>query len=101
MPKLITVERAEREIKRLQHYINLVDTYPDDTLEKWIIKEYAYTNSIVKVIQNANEKGLTHQDEPLTKEYVTSVISGKGNDELHRLLRSGYNARIKHSKTKY
>lgn len=25
MAKLITVERAERELKRLQHYINLVE----------------------------------------------------------------------------
>ena len=41
--KLITVERAEKEINRLQKYIELVENYEADTLEKWIVKEYAYT----------------------------------------------------------
>lgn len=101
MAKLITVERAEREIKRLQHYINLVKAYEDNTLEKWIIKEYAYTNSIVKVINNAKEKGITHQGKPLEREYAIAVISGKATDELHRILKSGYNSKVKPNKSKY
>ncbi|WEZ71216.1 hypothetical protein [Bacillus altitudinis] len=39
--KLITVTRAQAEINRLQQYISLVEEYQADTLEKWIIKEYA------------------------------------------------------------
>jgi hypothetical protein len=37
--KLITVSRAEAEIRRLQQYINLVEEYQANTLEKWIIKD--------------------------------------------------------------
>ena len=49
--KLITVERAEKEINRLQKYIELVENYEANTLEKWIVKEYAYTNSVVEVVK--------------------------------------------------
>ncbi len=34
MPKLITVKRAKEEIERLNHYINLVEAYETDTIEK-------------------------------------------------------------------
>ncbi|MEK5499617.1 hypothetical protein [Bacillus sp. FSL M8-0168] len=95
MPKLITVQRAYDEIKRLQHYIELAETYEADTLGKWIIKEYAYTNSITEVVKRANSKGFTYNGAPLDKQYVTSIISGKATDELHRLLRSGYRLKIK------
>jgi hypothetical protein len=46
MEKLITVRRAKEEIKRLQEYIDLAESYEADTLEKLIIKEYAFTNSM-------------------------------------------------------
>lgn len=48
MAKLITVQRAEKAMQQLQYYI-LVESYEADTLEKWIIKEYAYTNRLVEV----------------------------------------------------
>ncbi|MBT2736551.1 hypothetical protein [Bacillus sp. ISL-7] len=80
MAKLITVDRAKEEVKRLQQFINLVESYQSDTLEKQIIKEYALTNSIVKVTQNLN----------IEREYATSVIKSRGSDELHKLMRSMY-----------
>jgi hypothetical protein len=88
--KLITVSRAEAEIKRLQHYITLVEDYQADTLEKWIIKEYAYTNSINEVVKRANAKGIT-----LDQAYAKSVLKGKATGELHKMLQSGYLARLK------
>ncbi|WP_042461740.1 hypothetical protein [Neobacillus dielmonensis] len=91
--KLITVPRAEAEIRRLQQYITLVEEYQADTLEKWIIKEYAYTNSITEVVKRANAKGLA-----LDQTYAKSVLKGKASDELHRMLRSGYLARLKPKK---
>jgi hypothetical protein len=99
MAKLITVSRAEKEIKRLQHYIELAESYEADTLEKWVIKEYAVTNSLVEVIKRANEKGYSNNGKPIDKPYVVSIVNGKALDELHRLLKSGYNHKIKPSKT--
>ncbi len=94
-PKLITVERAEKEINRLQKYIELVENYEADTLEKWIVKEYAYTNSIVEVVKRINDRGFTINERPVDKKYVTSILDGKIMDELHRFLRLGYRQRIK------
>jgi capsid portal protein len=91
--KLITVPRAEAEIKRLQQYITLVEEYQADTMEKWIIKEYVYTNGITEVVKRANAKGMA-----LEQAYAKSVLKGKASDELHRMLRSGYLARLKPKK---
>jgi phage tail protein X len=94
--KLITVPRAQSEIKRLQQYITLVEGYQADTLEKWIIKEYAYTNSITEVVKRANSKGIS-----LDQAYAKSVLKGKASDELHKMLRSGYLARLKPKKERF
>jgi hypothetical protein len=59
----------------------------------WIIKEYAYTNSITEVVKRANAKGM-----PLDQAYAKSILKGKAGDELHRMLRSGYLARLKPKK---
>jgi hypothetical protein len=91
--KLITVSRAQAELRRLQQYITMAEEYQADTLEKWIIKEYAYTNSITEVVKIANAKGIT-----LDQVYAKSVLKGKASDELHRILRSGYLARLKPKK---
>ncbi|QIZ07649.1 hypothetical protein HFZ78_13650 [Priestia megaterium] len=91
--KLITVQRAQAEISRLQHYISLVENYEADTLEKWIIKEYAFTNSITEVVKRATSKGMA-----LDQAYTKSVLKGKASGELHKMLRSGYLARLKPKK---
>ncbi|MDQ0999780.1 hypothetical protein QFZ28_000180 [Neobacillus niacini] len=98
MAKLITVSNAQKEIKRLQHYVDLVESYEADTLEKWIIKEYAFTNSLVEVAKRANDKGFTLNGEPIDKTYAVSIVNGKAQDELHRLLRLGYQQKIKPNK---
>ncbi|SMQ75928.1 hypothetical protein SAMN05444673_2571 [Bacillus sp. OV166] len=80
MTKLMTLERAKNEIIKLQNYVTLVESYPVDTVEQEIIKEYAITNSIGKVTEKLK----------IDREFVTNVIKSRGNDELHKLMRSGY-----------
>lgn len=98
MAKLITVSRAEEEVKRLQYYIELAESYEADTLEKWVIKEYAFTNSLIEVVKRANSKGYIKNGNPIDKHYVVSIVNGKAQDELHRLLKSWYNQKIKPNK---
>jgi hypothetical protein len=95
---LITVQRAQAEIKRLQHYVDLVESYSADTLEKWIIKEYAYTNSIIEVTKRANDRNFSRNGLEIDKVYVTSVIANKATDELHKILKSGYKRKAKLNK---
>lgn len=90
MEKLITISKAKRELERLQKYIELVETYEADTLEKKIIKEYAMTNSILKVSQTLN----------IDRKYILDVINMRGSDELHKIIRSGYMVKTKHNRRK-
>jgi hypothetical protein len=95
MNKLITVQKAKQEIKRLQEYVTLAESYEEDTLEKAIIKEYAITNNLSKVIEKVNERGFTQNDKPVDRAYVVSVVNGDPEDELHRIMRKGYRAKIR------
>jgi len=90
MAKLITVEKAQKEVIRLKHYLNLVENYETDTIEKWILKEYAITNSIKQIVQNASEHHFNHRGCLIDRQFVTDVIKSKPNDELHKILKSGY-----------
>lgn len=98
MTKLITVQQAKNKVKELQEYIDLVENYQADTLDKWIIKEYGYTNSFTEIVQRANVKGFTVNKNPINKEYVKSVIVGKASDPLHKKLKAAYKTRIKNIK---
>ena len=63
-----------------------------------IIREYAFTNSIAKIIKMLEQRGYALNGNPITKEYVKAVIKSKTNDKLHRILKSGYLKRTKHSR---
>jgi hypothetical protein len=100
MAQLITVKRAKKEIERLQNYLELVDNYAADTIEKMIIKEYAFTNSGSEVASNFEQQGITMNGKPIKKEDVLAVIKGNPSDELHKILKSGYLKRTKHSRNR-
>lgn len=85
MTKLISVRRAKEEVRRLSLYISLVESYEADTLEKLIIKEYAYTNSIPEVIRILNSRGIE-----VERQYILDVIKSKPKDELHKIVKTGY-----------
>jgi hypothetical protein len=68
----------------------LVENYEANTLERFIIKEYAYTNSIIEITRRLNRRGYLLNGKTIEKEYVRDVINSKPSDELHRILRSGY-----------
>lgn len=100
--KLMTYDRAKRELERLNRYISLVDAYPSNTLEQWIIKEYAMTNSLVEVARRANENGLRiNGGVEIDRDYLVLVVDSKpkSDDELHKLLRNGYRAKSRAIKT--
>lgn len=98
LPKLITVNKAIEEIKRLQEYIDLVNSYETDTLERVIIKEYAYTNSIAKVTKMLVDQGYMKNGSPINTKDVSEIIKSRSSDKLHRLIRSGYLQRTKHNR---
>ncbi|WHY64667.1 hypothetical protein [Neobacillus sp. SuZ13] len=86
--KFITLDRARKEIIRLQKYVNLVEAYKPINLEQEIILEYAKTSSIPEVSKNLN----------VSYEKVVEVISSKGKDELHKTMRSWYMYKTKNQR---
>lgn len=54
MKRLKTLKATKKDLQELQAYVYLVENYRTDTLEKRIIKTYAFTNSIPKVLAEIN-----------------------------------------------
>ncbi|WP_226670340.1 hypothetical protein [Metabacillus litoralis] len=92
--KILTVPSAKKEIRRLQNFINLVHSYEANSLEKWIIKEYAYTSSIRERVISGTKRRITSNGIELESEYVKNVFAAKPKDVLHSLVRTNYRAKI-------
>lgn len=50
MENLLSYEKTKQKIEELQNYIDLIDNYEIISLNNWVIKNYAMTNNIQKVI---------------------------------------------------
>lgn len=95
MEKLITVHKAKEQIKKLERYVELAASYKANTLEELIVKEYAYYNSIPKVLESLNQKGILKDGDPLEKADIVEVLRGESSDEFQKILKRGYSRKIK------
>jgi hypothetical protein len=95
---LISVEKAREEMLKLQQYIELVETYETNTLDKLIIKEYALTNSIDKTVIEVNATGYAMDYKKVDRDYVVSLLKKRGKDDLHKLVRSAYMQKTKYKR---
>ncbi|MBT2583119.1 hypothetical protein [Planococcus sp. ISL-109] len=100
MKHLPTVSRAKEEIEYLQDYVLLAETYHANTLEKKIIKLYAYTGSLQKVTAQINEEREAQNLSLIDATFVSRSIQSKPKDPLHKLLRANYLQKTKHIRTK-
>jgi hypothetical protein len=98
MTILISVEKAREEILKLQQYIELVETYEANTLDKLIIKEYALTNSIDKTVKAVNAAGYAINHKEVDRDYVVTLLKKRGKDDLHKLARSAYMEKTKYKR---
>lgn len=94
MNELITYTQARKKISTLQNYIDLIDHYDENSsLESWVIKKFALTNSISKVIKLSNSDNSPFTT-PLTRDYIRSIIlSDKQDDQLQASLKKAYSRR--------
>ncbi|MGE6415319.1 hypothetical protein ACQKDD_14240 [Planococcus kocurii] len=100
MKHLPTVSRAKEEIEYLQDYVLLAETYHANTLEKKIIKLYAFTGSIQKVVAQLNEERTVQSLPVIDATLVSETIQSRAKDPLHRLLRTNYLKKTKHTRKK-
>lgn len=93
--KLITVQKAQNEIIGLKKYITLAENYKTDTVDKWIIKQYAFTNCFKKIMEKAEAEKISINGQPINRDLIVSVINKKPLDELHKIVRTGYREKIR------
>ncbi|MBY0120920.1 hypothetical protein [Bacillus sp. S/N-304-OC-R1] len=94
----MNIELAKRRILELQNYVDLTESYVADSFEKHVIKEYAITGSVVKVVEKLNELGFKIDESKVESKDVSAVINtnpSKSDDELHRIVRKFYRRKIK------
>jgi hypothetical protein len=97
MKMLKTVDAAKKEIKELQDFVFLVENYEVTTVEQKILKEYAYSGSIVKVVATINnEFGLDTIDHT----FVSDLLKSKPQDELHKRMKAHYLDKPRHTRKK-
>lgn len=101
--KLTTVHKAKEEIGRLKILLKLVESCYPTTPELTMIKEYACLGSLNKAVEKLNSVGMTITRRPVGSADVSDAIKAKGNDELHKIVRSGYlyKTRAARRKTRY
>lgn len=89
MRTLISVGKAKEEIEWLNAYVDLVENYRADTVEKLIIKEYAYLTSSKKVADELNSRGLTINNQKILPTDVIAVVRSTAKDDLHKTIKRG------------
>jgi len=95
MEKFRKYEDALREKEKIEHFISLVDNYEVNNIDQWIIKQYALTNSISKVIKIARESLNDISINEVTREKIIQVLNLKPIDDLHKIVSRGYRVKIR------
>ncbi|MEH7324905.1 hypothetical protein V7200_03615 [Cytobacillus firmus] len=103
----MNLELAKRRVAEYQLYVDLTENYQPDTLEGWIVKEYAISGSINTTAEKVNENGYSIEGRPIEKDDIIQVINknpSKNDPELLRLVRKYYrdkaNAKAKGEKNR-
>lgn len=98
MRTLLTVDKAREEIEQLNEYVNLAENYEANTIEKLILKEYAFLGSAQKVAAELNRREIIINKRDVLPQDVTAIIKSKATDDLHRIIRNGYIHKYKNKK---
>lgn len=96
MKKFLKYNNAVELKNELDNFINLVDSYEVHNEADWIIKSYAFTNSIAGVV-NLSLKEKSVYSENINKDKVLQILNDKPRNELHRIIISGYKKKIRRS----
>lgn len=91
---LKTYNQAQKEVKILLDYIELVEQFEIKNLDDLIIYKYAIHNSISKVIKDikAHNESFTFNIDSsnVTPEYVKNTILRSPKNQLHSVIKKGY-----------
>ena len=81
----MNIEQAKQQIKELEEYIQLIETYQANTFEQESVFLYVQLESVSKVADELNKKGYKVGNRRVISKDVSDVIRSKPTDEMHVL----------------
>lgn len=97
MKSIKTVDAAKKDIQVLVDFVSLVENYQAKTLAQKIVKAYAYSGSIAKVVANMNNE---FGPDTIDHTYVSDLLKSKPQDELHKHMKANYLTKTRHTRKK-
>lgn len=94
-----TLAQAKKQVEELKAYISMVENFDVKTAEDHIIKAYAEFGSIVKVVNKMYKEKIEIDRKPIEAEDVTNGLKQRGQNDLHRLLRTWYFKKTRKSRS--
>ena len=95
--KILVVDKAKKEIEKLQHFVNLAESYQPITLEQMVIHQYAYLGSVKKVAEKLNELGCNIDGRKIKSIDISNIIKERPKDKLHSFIKKSYTVKVKSS----
>ena len=99
--KILVVDKAKKEIEKLQHFVNLAETYQPITIEQMAIHQYAYLGSVKKVAEKLNDLGCNMDGRKIESSDISNIIKRRPKDELHSFLKKSYTVKVKSSNARF
>lgn len=93
----MNVEQAKAKIKELENYIDMVETYKADSLDKEAIRGYVLIENVNKVASELNEKGYKIGNRKIIGKDVSDIIRGRVTDDMHALAKKMFTSNRKRS----
>lgn len=79
----MNIKQAKEEIKKLEDYIEMIETYQADTFEKEALLEYVLIENVNNVAAALNERGHRIGNRKVVGKDVSDIIRSKPIDDLH------------------
>ena len=99
--KILVVDKAKAEIEKLQHFVDLAESYEPITLEEMAIHQYAYLGSVKKVAEKLNGLGCNIEGRKVESSDISSIIKRRPKDELHSFIKKSYTVKANSTYAKF
>ena len=99
--KILVVDKAKKEIEKLQHFVNLAESYQPITLDQMAIHQYAYLGSVKKVAEKLNALGCKIDGQKIESSDISNIIKRRPKDELHSFIKKSYTVKVKSTYAKF
>lgn len=93
----MTIDEAKKRIQELEDYIELIENYQADTIQKEAIKLYVQLENVSMVADELNEKGYRMGQRKVISKDVSEIIRNKPIDELHSLAKKMFSGNRRRS----